>query len=186
MPHDCCSHLHSCPEPVFLIPVDRRVHTIAMHCYSFDKSFTRKQPHKTPQRGVSTNAYDGGRFSFRFEEPVHRFQSMVVQMMTGGAHKCAKPRYYQNSLSTLVNILMLWYSLTASRFILLLEVIFSDDIDIRCCLCVEIYRVLGCIFSTSALNLRFAFWQSPCVRFLRILHLRVAVNLTLCDTCVAS
>jgi choline monooxygenase len=40
---------------------------------------------------VSTNAYDGGRFSFRFEEPVHRFQTMVVQMMAGGDHKYEMP-----------------------------------------------------------------------------------------------
>ena len=29
------------------------------------------------------SVYDGGRFSFRFEEPLHRFQNMVVDKMVG-------------------------------------------------------------------------------------------------------
>jgi choline monooxygenase len=33
------------------------------------------------QRGTATAAYQGGRFSFRFEEPVHRFQNMVSDKM---------------------------------------------------------------------------------------------------------
>jgi len=33
------------------------------------------------QKGTSTPLYEGGRFSFRFEEPVHRFQNMVVDKM---------------------------------------------------------------------------------------------------------
>ena len=33
------------------------------------------------QLGTSGNAYQGGRFSFRFEEPVHRFQNMVIDKM---------------------------------------------------------------------------------------------------------
>ena len=33
------------------------------------------------QLGTSAKPYEGGRFSFRFEEPVHRFQNMVVDKM---------------------------------------------------------------------------------------------------------
>ena len=33
------------------------------------------------QQGTAAPQYRGGRFSFRFEEPVHRFQNMVVDKM---------------------------------------------------------------------------------------------------------
>lgn len=35
------------------------------------------------QLGVSTPEYDGGRMCYRFEEPVHRFQNMVIDRMVG-------------------------------------------------------------------------------------------------------
>jgi choline monooxygenase len=35
------------------------------------------------QRGLQTQAYPGGRMCFRFEEPIHRFQNMVIDRMTG-------------------------------------------------------------------------------------------------------
>jgi choline monooxygenase len=33
------------------------------------------------QRGTSSPGYERGRFSFRFEEPLHRFQNMVADKM---------------------------------------------------------------------------------------------------------
>lgn len=35
------------------------------------------------QLGLSTPEYQGGRMCYRFEEPVHRFQNMVIDRMTG-------------------------------------------------------------------------------------------------------
>jgi len=35
------------------------------------------------QQGIHSKAYPGGRLCFRFEEPVHRFQNMVIDLMTG-------------------------------------------------------------------------------------------------------
>ncbi len=35
------------------------------------------------QQGIQANAYPGGRMCFRFEEPVHRFQNVVIDLMTG-------------------------------------------------------------------------------------------------------
>lgn len=35
------------------------------------------------QKGLKSKAYPGGRMSYRFEEPVHRFQNMVIDYMTG-------------------------------------------------------------------------------------------------------
>ena len=35
------------------------------------------------QRGVGNPAYEGGRMCYRFEEPLHRFQNMVVDRMLG-------------------------------------------------------------------------------------------------------
>ena len=35
------------------------------------------------QRGLSNRAYPGGRMCYRFEEPVHRFQNLVVDAMLG-------------------------------------------------------------------------------------------------------
>ncbi len=34
------------------------------------------------QQGIQVRAYPGGRMSYRFEEPVHRFQNMVIDYMT--------------------------------------------------------------------------------------------------------
>jgi choline monooxygenase len=34
-------------------------------------------------RGLQTQAYPGGRMCFHFEEPIHRFQNMVIDLMTG-------------------------------------------------------------------------------------------------------
>jgi choline monooxygenase len=38
------------------------------------------------QKGLACNPYRGGRMSFRFEEPLHRFQNIVADMMTGSIH----------------------------------------------------------------------------------------------------
>lgn len=35
------------------------------------------------QRGIRAQAYAGGRMCYRFEEPVHRFQNMVIDFITG-------------------------------------------------------------------------------------------------------
>lgn len=35
------------------------------------------------QKGIRSGPYPGGRMSFRFEEPVHRFQNMVIDFLTG-------------------------------------------------------------------------------------------------------
>ena len=35
------------------------------------------------QQGMQSRAYSGGKLCFRFEEPVHRFQNMLIDMMTG-------------------------------------------------------------------------------------------------------
>ncbi len=35
------------------------------------------------QRGISTPEYPGGRMCYRFEEPLHRFQNMVIDRMVG-------------------------------------------------------------------------------------------------------
>ncbi len=35
------------------------------------------------QQGLRSRAYPGGRMCFRFEEPVHRFQNMVIDLMLG-------------------------------------------------------------------------------------------------------
>jgi choline monooxygenase len=35
------------------------------------------------QRGVQSRAYPGGRMCYRFEEPIHRFQNMVIDRLTG-------------------------------------------------------------------------------------------------------
>jgi choline monooxygenase len=35
------------------------------------------------QQGLQSKAYPGGRMCYRFEEPVHRFQNMVIDRMTG-------------------------------------------------------------------------------------------------------
>lgn len=37
------------------------------------------------QQGLRSHAYAGGRLCYRFEEPVHRFQNMVIDLMTGHA-----------------------------------------------------------------------------------------------------
>jgi choline monooxygenase len=35
------------------------------------------------QRGLAARAYTGGRMCFRFEESIHRFQNMIIDLMTG-------------------------------------------------------------------------------------------------------
>lgn len=35
------------------------------------------------QKGLSNKAYDGGRMCYRFEEPLHRFQNMIIDRMLG-------------------------------------------------------------------------------------------------------
>jgi choline monooxygenase len=35
------------------------------------------------QVGIATTDYPGGRMCYRFEEPLHRFQNMVVDRMVG-------------------------------------------------------------------------------------------------------
>ena len=35
------------------------------------------------QQGIATEAYTGGRMCFRFEEPLHRFQNMIIDRMVG-------------------------------------------------------------------------------------------------------
>jgi choline monooxygenase len=35
------------------------------------------------QQGLSSGAYPGGRMCYAFEEPVHRFQNMVIDRMLG-------------------------------------------------------------------------------------------------------
>lgn len=37
------------------------------------------------QQGLRSRAYPGGRLCYRFEEPVHRFQNLVIDLMTGDA-----------------------------------------------------------------------------------------------------
>lgn len=38
---------------------------------------------KAVQEGVAVPTYEGGRFSFRFEETIHRYQNMVADSLTG-------------------------------------------------------------------------------------------------------
>jgi choline monooxygenase len=35
------------------------------------------------QKGLQVKAYDGGRMCYRFEEPLHRFQNMIIDRMLG-------------------------------------------------------------------------------------------------------
>ncbi len=35
------------------------------------------------QRGLMARAYPGGRMCYRFEEPIHRFQNMLIDRMVG-------------------------------------------------------------------------------------------------------
>jgi len=35
------------------------------------------------QQGVANPAYTGGRMCYRFEEPLHRFQNMIIDRMVG-------------------------------------------------------------------------------------------------------
>lgn len=43
------------------------------------------------QIGTASEEYKGGRFSFRFEETLHRFQNMVIDKQLGGEHKYRIP-----------------------------------------------------------------------------------------------
>eukprot|EP00040_Diaphanoeca_grandis_P004214 m.27601 g.27601 ORF g.27601 m.27601 type:complete len:470 (-) comp15773_c0_seq1:470-1879(-) len=42
--------------------------------------------------GTSAASYQGGRFSYRFEETLHRFQNMVADKLVGGQHKYRIPK----------------------------------------------------------------------------------------------
>jgi len=44
------------------------------------------------QKGTAAPAYEGGRFSFRFEEPIHRFQNMVIDKMLGEVEPATRYR----------------------------------------------------------------------------------------------
>ena len=35
------------------------------------------------QLGIRAKSYEGGRFSYKFEETIHRFQNMVIDHMIG-------------------------------------------------------------------------------------------------------
>ena len=35
------------------------------------------------QQGITNPAYTGGRMCYRFEEPLHRFQNMIIDRMVG-------------------------------------------------------------------------------------------------------
>ncbi len=35
------------------------------------------------QKGLAASAYPGGRMCFRFEESIHRFQNIIIDLMTG-------------------------------------------------------------------------------------------------------
>ena len=35
------------------------------------------------QEGISNPAYRGGRMCYRFEEPLHRYQNMIIDKMVG-------------------------------------------------------------------------------------------------------
>ena len=55
---------------------------------SLDHLKAWRSPQLTPRPAAKTRRrfrtrYEGGRFSFRFEEPLHRFQNMVVDKMVG-------------------------------------------------------------------------------------------------------
>ncbi|MEM7344426.1 MAG: aromatic ring-hydroxylating dioxygenase subunit alpha, partial [Chloroflexota bacterium] len=54
------------------------------------------------QQGLSKKAYDGGRLCYRFEEPLHRFQNMIIDRMLGidripeGDAENQTPRFVKN------------------------------------------------------------------------------------------
>ena len=35
------------------------------------------------QRGIQAKQYQGGRMCFKFEESIHRFQNIIIDLMTG-------------------------------------------------------------------------------------------------------
>jgi choline monooxygenase len=35
------------------------------------------------QQGIATTPFPGGRLCYRFEEPLHRFQNMIIDRMVG-------------------------------------------------------------------------------------------------------
>ena len=49
-------------------------------CFVNDKDVTLVEG---VQAGLRSRAYSGGRLCYRFEEPVHRFQNMLIDLMTG-------------------------------------------------------------------------------------------------------
>ena len=80
---------------VTLESLDVLVHPSAMSAPNFDDAidrimnfwcFVNDQDIKlveNVQRGIQSKAYPGGRMCYHFEEPVHRFQNMVADMMVG-------------------------------------------------------------------------------------------------------
>ena len=75
--------------------VDLLVHPSALGTPDFDGSVDRMMNFwcfvndqdvrlvENVQRGLSSRAYPGGRLCYHFEEPVHRFQNMVADLMLG-------------------------------------------------------------------------------------------------------
>lgn len=49
------------------------------------------------QQGLSSEPYQGGRLCYHFEEPVHRFQNMIIDAMTGRRHIPAGDRLEQSA-----------------------------------------------------------------------------------------
>jgi choline monooxygenase len=75
--------------------LDVLVHPSAMQASGFDETidritsfwcFVNEQDVKLVegvQRGLQSRAYRGGRLCYHFEEPIHRFQNMVADLMVG-------------------------------------------------------------------------------------------------------
>ena len=54
-----------------------------IHSFWHEVNIEDKEAVELVQEGMNVNAYTGGRMCFKFEEPVHRFQNMVVDRMLG-------------------------------------------------------------------------------------------------------
>lgn len=75
--------------------VDMLVHPEALHLPHIDESLDRIMKFwcyvndqdvglvEDVQQGLRSKAYSGGRMCYRFEEPIHRFQNMLIDLMTG-------------------------------------------------------------------------------------------------------
>jgi len=55
------------------------------------------------QIGTNAAPYSGGRFSFRFEETLHRFQNMVVDKVVGGEHMYRIPEGHNRESPSLMD-----------------------------------------------------------------------------------